>query len=206
MEDLPQNTADAQRVLNEHLAAMADAAATIEYLLAVWAHQTAWGMIEKAVNEDPHRTQTLHLSGALYQLREEEEQLISEFPKRIHLALERDAWRHLYVDTTKVGTGNIMADLDYGIWQHSGYKIPPAYEGIVNNLLSKVNQLLRKHGYRPEFGRMGASQRHTAPPDAIAPMEAYYRLSMRLPELVGNVEHSKVLADQARAAAAWERR
>ncbi|HEV8064483.1 MAG TPA: hypothetical protein VGP46_06610 [Acidimicrobiales bacterium] len=206
MEDLHQSTADAQRALNDHLAAMAEAAAAIEHLLTVWAHQTAWGIIEKAVNDDPHRTQTLHSSGTLFQLREEEETLIAEFPQRIHASLTRNVWRHLYVDTSKTGTGNIMSDLDYGIWQHTGYKIPPAYESIITNLLSKVTQLLRKYGYRPEFGRMGNEHRHSAPPDAIAPMEQYYRLSMRLGDMVTAVEHSKVRADQARASAAWDRR
>ncbi|MGH9172098.1 MAG: hypothetical protein ACRD0Z_14715 [Acidimicrobiales bacterium] len=206
MEDLHQTAADAQSLLNEHLAAMAEAAATIEHLLTVWAHQTAWGMIEKAVNDDPHRTQTLHTSGLLLQLREEEETLIGEFPQRIHGSLCRNVWRHLYVDTSKHGTGKIMADLDYGIWQHTGYKIPPAYEGIVTSLLSKVTQLLRKFAYRPEFGRMGTEHRHAAPPEAIAPMEQYYRLSMRLADKVTAVEHSKLRAEQARAAAAWDRK
>ena len=204
MEDHDQSVADAQRALQAHLATMASTAETIEHLLVVWTHNTSWAMIQKAMDDDPHRTQTLQ-SGGLYQLRDEEDSMIREFPERIHAALARSAWRHLYVDPTRTGTGNIMADLDYGIWQHSGYKIPPAYESVVNNLLSKVSQLLRKHGYRPEFGRIAGSHRHTAPPEAIEPMEEYYRLCVRLPDLVTAVEHGRVRADQARAAATWKR-
>jgi hypothetical protein len=63
--------------------------------------------------------------------------------------------------------------------------------------LSKVTQVLRKYGYRPEFGSMAATHRHPAPPEAIPPMEAYYRLSMRLSETV-------VAAEQARSRASRE--
>lgn len=206
MEDLDQEVADAQRALNAHLSQMLEAAATIEHQLVVFAHTTAWAMVEKAITDDPHRTQNLQSAGTLYQLREEEEATIAEFPQRIHAALARDAWRHLYVDATRVGSGNIMSDLDYGVWQHTGYKIPPAYESIVNNLLSKVSQLLRKWGYRPDYGRTGVSHRHSAPPDSIGAMEQYYRLSMRLPDLVSAVERTRIRAEVARAGSAWDRR
>ena len=135
---------------------------------------------------------------------EEVAQLKAELPPRLRAGLRKTAWRHEFVDARRDGTGNIMADVDYGIWQHSGYKIPPAYEGAVSNVLSRVTQLLRKYGYRPDFGSMAATHRHAAPPAAIPLMEAYYRLSMRLSETVTAAERARTRASGS-PPSSWDR-
>jgi hypothetical protein len=194
VEDLDQETADAQRVLVEHLAAMNETAEAIEDILCSWLRQVSRTQIDHAIAADPHRTRSLAGVGTLEQVRAEEDQITAEFPGRVHAALERSAWRHLWIDPFHPGSARILADVDYGIWQHSGYKIPPAYEGIVTALLGRISQLLRKYGYRPEFGRMVSDHRHPAPPEAIPVMEQYYRLSMRLPEILAAVESARMKA------------
>jgi hypothetical protein len=95
-----------------------------------------------------------------------------------------------------------MADLDYGTWQETGHKLPPAYEPTVVKELARVTQLLRKYGYRPDITPVGTKRRYAAPPEAIPTMETYYRLSMRLPNLVTAAEQAQRLA--ARDAAKWD--
>jgi hypothetical protein len=131
-------------------------------------------------------------------------QMGDELPERIAAGLRRSAWRHLYVNLERDGTGNIMGDLDYGTWQETGHKMPPAYEPIIVKELGRVNQLLRKYGYRPELTPVGAKRRYPAPPEAISTMEAYYRLAMRLPEVVRMAEKERRTADREAAVARWD--
>jgi len=97
-----------------------------------------------------------------------------------------------------------MNDLDYGIWQHSGYKVPPALEGVLSNALSRVTQLLRKYGYRPEFGRSVGAHRHTAPTEAIAPMERYYQLSLRLEGVAAAAEEARGRLTGSSSTSNWD--
>jgi hypothetical protein len=197
MQDLNAEAADAQRALDTHIAAMEEAALAIEDMLGVWAQEWCQLTVEKALAGDAHRTQTLIAASTYQQLMEEVAQLKAELPLRLRTGLRKTAWRHEFVDARRQGSGNIMADLDYGIWQHSGYKIPPAYEGTVANVLARVTQLLRKYGYRPDFGSMAATHRHAAPPAAIPMIEAYYRLSMRLSDTVTAAEQARARASSS---------
>jgi len=204
MQDLDGEAADAQRALTAHLAAMEAAAVAIEDILGAWLQQWCQTTVDKAMANDVHRTDTLRAATTYAQLFAEVAEVQAELPQRLRAGLRRTAWRHDFVDARRDGTAHIMADLDYGIWQHSGYKIPPAYETTVSNLLSKVTQLLRKYGYRPEFGSMAATHRLSAPPEAIGPMETYYRLSMRLSETVVAAEQARARASRG-PASPWDR-
>ncbi len=204
MQDLNQEVADTRRALDAHLAAMEEAASTIEALLGTWAQDWCQRTVDTAVTSDSHRTVTLRSAGTYQQFLEEVEQLKSELPERIRAGFRRSVWRHVYVDPSRVGTGNMMNDLDYGIWQHSGYKVPPAMEGVVSNALSRVTQLLRKYGYRPEFGRAVGAHRHTAPPEAIGPMERYYQLSLRLSGVAAAAEAARGRLTSSGPSSSWD--
>jgi len=206
MQDLNREAADARRVLDAHLAEMEGAATTIEAILGQWAQQWCQSTVDAAVANDSHRTVTLQSAGTFQQLLDEVAQLKAELPERIRAGFRRSVWRHIYVDPSRDGSGRIMNDLDYGIWQHSGYKVPPAMEGVVSNALSRVTQLLRKYGYRPEFGRMAGVHRHTAPPDAIAPMERYYQLSMRLADVAAAAEEARARLSGISTDPSWDAR
>jgi hypothetical protein len=201
MQDPVEDAAEAVRALNAHLTAMGNAAAAIEELLGEWAQEWARTTSDDAVSADPHRTEKLHVTGSYYQFREELDAIETDLPDRIANGLRRSAWRHLYVDVMRTGSGLLMSDLDYGIWQESGYKLPPAYEPVVSKELSRVTQCLRKYGYRPSIETTGPKHRHSVPPQAIAPMETYYRLSLRLPEVVRVAEEARARVPQAPVAA-----
>ncbi|HXY43905.1 MAG TPA: hypothetical protein VEH29_06940 [Acidimicrobiales bacterium] len=192
------------RVLDAHLAAMATAAATIEDLLGRWAQDWCRTTVEAAVEANSHRTQLLKSAGTYGQLLDEAAKLGAVLPGRIAAGLRASAWRHRYVDIQRDGTGTIMADLDYGTWQETGHKLPPAYEPVVEKELGRVTQLLRKYGYRPEVIPLGTKPRHAAPPQAIPAMETYYRLAIRLPEVVSAAEKAQRRAARDAAVALWE--
>lgn len=205
MQDWDSGSGDAQRALDAHLAAMEVASVEIETIMGRWAQEWCHSSVEKAMANDVHRTTALQGASTYGQFRDEVAQLTTELPQRLQVGLRKTAWRHLFIDAGRDGSARIMADLDYGIWQHSGYKIPPAYEGTVANLLTRVTQLLRKYGYRPEFGSMAAKHRHSAPPDAIVPMETYYRLSLRLPEVVAAAERARGGSGSGGPGSSWDR-
>jgi hypothetical protein len=68
-----------------------------------------------------------------------------------------------------------------------------------------VTQLLRKYGYRPEFGAYGPKFRHAAPTDGIGPMETYYRLAIRLPDLVTAADLGRRTASGGSQGSSWDR-
>jgi len=205
MQDLDGEAADAQRALDAHIAAMEAAAVAIEDILADWAQQWCQSTVDNAAASDVHRTRALQASSAQAEFVDEVAQLKADLPERLRAGLRRTAWRHQFVDARRDGSANIMSDLDYGIWQHSGYKIPPAYEGTVSDVFSRVTQLLRKYGYRPEFGSAAGNNRHTAPPEAIPLMEAYYRLSTRLLESATAAERARHRAAHRFSDPSWDR-
>ena len=193
-----------KRVLDAHLAAMASAAATIEDTLGRWAQEWCRTTVSAAVAGDSHRTQVLKAARTYDQLMGEIAQLSAALPARISDGLRTTAWRHLYIDVHGDGTGNIMAGLDYGSWQETGYKLPPAYEPVVEKELGRVTQMLRKYGYRPEFIPVGTKRRLAAPPEAIPAMETYYRLAIRLPEVVTAAEKAQSQAARDAATSSWD--
>ncbi|MGC9961489.1 MAG: hypothetical protein ABSE47_06250 [Acidimicrobiales bacterium] len=190
MPDETRGTTDAKRVLDAHLAGMAAAAATLEQMLGNWAQQWCRDAVEGAAASDVHRTDILRAAHTYEQMTDAAEQIAAELPDRIAAGLRASAWRHLYVNVERAGTGSIMGDLDYGTWQETGHKMPPAYEPVIAKELGRMTQLLRKYGYRPELTPVGARRRYSAPPEAISTMEAYYRLAMRLPEVVTAAERA----------------
>ena len=104
-----------RRVLDDHLAAMAAAAATIDDLLGKWAQEWCRKSVETAVAGDEHRTQLLKTSRYYDQLMDEAAELSAALPGRIAAGFRASAWRHLYVDIQRDGTGTIMANfLDPG--------------------------------------------------------------------------------------------
>ncbi|MGO8877030.1 MAG: hypothetical protein ACLQNG_14855 [Acidimicrobiales bacterium] len=183
---------------------MTAAATSLEQMLGSWAQRWCREAVQAAAYADVHRTSLLETAGTYSQLMGEAAQMGDELPERIAAGLRRSAWRHLYVNLERDGTGNIMGDLDYGTWQETGHKMPPAYEPIIVKELGRVNQLLRKYGYRPELTPVGAKRRYPAPPEAISTMEAYYRLAMRLPEVVRMAEKERRTADREAAVARWD--
>jgi hypothetical protein len=191
MQGFDSDPPDAQRTLDAQLAAMEATALEIEAILGTWSQDWCQSTVDKALASDVHRTNALRAAVTYGQLMDEVVQLKTELPLRLRNGFRKTAWRHLFIDARRDGTARIMADLDFGIWQHSGYKIPPAYEPTVSSVLARVTQLLRKYGYRPEFGSMAAKHRLAAPPAAIAPMEAYYRMATRLPEVVSAAEQAR---------------
>jgi hypothetical protein len=193
-------------VLEVHLAAMETTAAVIEDILGRWAQRWCRETVETALKGDVHRTQQLQAAGTYHQLLEEAGALADEMPHRITDDLRKSTWRHLFVDIIRHGTGGVMADVDYGIWQESGYKIPPAYEPIVLKELARVTQVLRRYGYRPVFGVMGTTHRHAAPPEAISPMETYYRLALRLPDVLADAEAVRRGPSSIATTSAWDAR
>jgi hypothetical protein len=190
MPEETRGTTDAKRVLDAHLAGMAAAAATLEQMLGNWAQQWCRNTVESAAASDVHRTDVLRAAHTYEQMTDAAEQIAAELPARIAAGLRASAWRHLYVNVERAGTGSIMGDLDYGTWQETGHKMPPAYEPVVAKELGRVTQLLRKYGYRPELMPVAGRRRYSAPPEAISTMEAYYRLAMRLPEVVTAAERA----------------
>jgi hypothetical protein len=193
-----------RRVLDDHLAAMAAAAATIDDLLGKWAQEWCRKSVETAVAGDEHRTQLLKTADTYDQLMDEAAELSAALPGRIAAGLRASAWRHLYVDIQRDGTGTIMADRDYGTWQETGHKLPPAYEPVVEKELGRVTQLLRKYGYRPDMIPVGVRKRFAAPPEAIPTMETYYRLAIRLPEVVTAAEKAQRQAAGGTPLAMWD--
>jgi hypothetical protein len=185
---------------------MAAAALVIEDVLGIWAQKWCQSSVETAVAGDVHRTQTLESAGTYPQLLDEVAQLTGELPARVADGLHKTAWRHLYVNPNATGSGRIMAELDYGIWQESGYKIPPAYEPTVIKEFGRVTQLLRKYGYRPDFGAYGPKFRHSAPTEGIAPMETYYRLAIRLSDLITAAELGRSTASGGSKGTSWNAR
>jgi hypothetical protein len=202
MKERQPESIDPRRALEAHLAAMAASAAAIDDMLGRWAQNWCRNTVETALAADVHRTQLLKTVITYDQLMDEEARLSASLPERIAAGLRSTAWRHLQVDIHREGTGTIMADLDYGTWQETGHKLPPAYEPTVVKELARVTQLLRKYGYRPDITPVGTKRRYAAPPEAIPTMETYYRLSMRLPNLVTAAEQAQRLA--ARDAAKWD--
>jgi hypothetical protein len=205
MQDVDGEAADAQRALDAHVAAMEAAAVVVEDILADWSQQWCQSTIDNAAARDVHLTDALRAGSGHAQFAEEAAQLQVDLPALLREGLRKTAWRHRFVDARRDGTANIMSDLDYGIWQHSGYKIPPAYEGSLSDAFSRVTQLLRKYGYRREFGSMAADHRYSAPPGAVPPMEAYYRLSTRLSETVATAEQARRQAARKFTDTAWDR-
>jgi hypothetical protein len=195
---------EAVRVLEAHLSAMAAAALVVEDVLGSWARKWCQSSVETALAGDAQRTQTLESAATYPQLLNEVAQLTRELPARIADGLQKTAWRHLYVNPRVTGSGRIMADLDYGIWQESGYKIPPAYEPTVSKEFARVTQLLRKYGYRPDFGAYGAKFRHAAPGEGIAPMETYYRLALRLQDLIAAADLGRSKASGGSKGTSWD--
>jgi hypothetical protein len=206
MQDPDHDAAEAARALNAHLLAMRNAALAIEEILGEWAQGWARSTIERAVAGDAARTRRLHSSGSYLQCMEELAALQAELPERIASGLRKNAWRHLYVDVFRIGTAGVMADLDYGIWQDNGYKLPPAYEPTVTKEFGRITQMLRKYGYRPDYGNTGLKHRYSVPPAAIAPMEAYYRLSLRLCDVVRTAEEARSRGADNATAGAWDGR
>jgi hypothetical protein len=205
MQDLDGEAADAQRALDAHLAAMETAAVAIEDVLGAWAQQWCQSTVDEATAREVRRTHALEAGSTHGQFLQEVAQLKADLPLRLRAALRKMVWRHELGDTRRVGAADKPADLDFGIWEHSGYKIPPAYEGAVSNVFSRVTQLLRKYGYRPEFGSMPANHGYAAPPEAIPPMEAYYRLWMRMSEKLSTAEQARRRAFHSGSDGSWHR-
>jgi hypothetical protein len=180
-------------------------AVAIEDILGNWAQQWCQSTIDNAVARDVHRTHVLQASPDQAKFVEEVAQFKADLPARMRTGLRRTAWRHELVDVRRDGSANIMSERDFGIWQQSGYKIPPAYETTVSDVVSRVTQLLRKYGYRPDFGSPAQNHRYSAPPEAIPPMEAYYRLSMRLSEIVTAAEQARRRASRRFSDPSWDR-
>jgi len=188
MQDPIPEMDDPLAALKAHVAAMAESAGAIETILGRWAQQQCASAVQAAVTQDVHHSRALQSAGRYDELMREAAQLSSELPERIALGLRATAWRHLYVDPDREGTGRIMADLDYGIWQESGHKIPRAYEPVVLRELERTTQLLRRFGYRPDLMTQVSKRRCTAPPEATAAMETYFRLAARLGDVVASAE------------------
>ena len=203
---MPEGTreaGEARSVLDAHLAGMAAAAASLERLLGNWAQQWCRDAVEAAAAGDAHRTDVLRAAHTYEQMTEAADKIAAELPDRIAAGLRASAWRHLYVDVNRNGTGSLMGDLDYGTWQETGHKMPPAYEPVIAKELGRVTQLLRKYGYRPEITPVSGRRRYAAPPEAISTMEAYYRLAMRLPEVVSAAERANRQAASDRTSS-WD--
>jgi hypothetical protein len=205
MQDLDGEAAKAEHVLATHIAAMEHAAVTIEEILGNWAQQWCRSTVQGAVARDPHRTHELQASSTYEQFLDDVVQLETDLPRRLQSALRATAWRHRFVAAGGDGAAKTMADLDYGVWPDSGYKIPPAYEATVSGVFSRVTQVLRKYGYRPEFGSMAARPRYSAPPEAIPAMEAYYRLATRLTEIATAAEQVRRRAAGRISDPSWDR-
>ncbi len=188
MHDYTPEVDDPLAVLQAHVTAMAESAGSIETVLGRWAQQQCASAVQVAVTQDVHRSRALQAAGRYDELMREAAKLSAELPERIVMGLRATAWRHLYVDPNRDGTGRIMADLDYGIWQESGHKIPPAYEPVVLRELERVTQLLRRFGYRPDLMTQVSKRRYTAPPEATAAMETYCRLAARLCDVLASAE------------------
>ncbi len=188
MQDHIPDMDDPLAALKAHVAAMAESAGAIETILGRWAQQQCASAVQAAVTQDVQHSRALRAAGRYDELMREAAKLGAELPERIEMGLRTTAWRHLYVDPNREGTGRIMADLDYGIWQESGHKIPPAYEPVVRRELERVTQLLRRFGYRPDLMTQVAKRRYTAPPEATAAMETYCRLAARLCDVLAGAE------------------
>jgi hypothetical protein len=205
MQDLEGEAAEAQRELNRHVSEMESAAVAIEDILGIWTQEWCRSTVEAAIARDVHTTQTIRAGSTRGDFAEEVKQLEDALPARLRTELRRTVWRHEFIDASRKGTADVGSDRDYGIWQHSGYKIPPAYEGAVSGVFSRVTQLLRKYGYRQAFGGTAEKHRYSAPHQAVAPMESYYRLSARLPEVVIASEESRRRVARRFAGTSWDR-
>jgi hypothetical protein len=187
--------------LDEHLAAMEAAACQIEDILGRWAQEWCQSTVDKALERDRYHTNSLKAGDKYGKLMKEAAQLNAELPELLRLGLRTSVWRHQFVDAGRTGTARIMSELDFGIWQHDGYKIPAAYGVPVGTVTTRVTRLLRKYGYRPEFGSIASNYGQSTPPRAIEPMLTYHRLSVHLAEVV-------VAAEEARgrggSAASWD--
>jgi hypothetical protein len=203
MLEVKPGTNEPLRVLEAHLTAMSEAAAAIEIMLGRWAQLWCETTVEEAVSSDPHRTKLLESADTYGQLMDEVGRLSAALPARIAAGLRATVWRHQFVNVERDGSGYVMGDLDFGTWQETGHKLPPAYEPVISKELGRVNQVLRKYGYRPDFVPVGAKRRFPAPPQAIPTMETYYRLAMRLPEIVAAAEKAHRQAAHDAAVASW---
>jgi hypothetical protein len=197
MQDLEGEAAEAQRELNRHVSEMESAAVAIEDILGIWAQEWCQSTVESESARDVHTTQAVRAGSARGDF--------VALPARLRTELRKTVWRHEFIDASRKGSANLGSDRDYGIWQHSGYKIPPAYEGAVSGVFSRVTQLLRKYGYRPAFGGTAEKHRYSAPHQAVAPMETYYRLSARLSEIVTTAEESRRRLARRFSETSWDR-
>lgn len=197
-------TSESMRALDAHLAAMSATAASLEKMLGRWAQEWCSTTVEAAVGGDASRTSVLQAAGTYEQLMEEEARLRAQLPARIATGLRQTAWRHLFVNVGRESTLGTMAGLDYGTWQETGHKMPPAYEPVVERELGRVTQLLRKYGYRPEVAPVSGKHRYSAPPEAIPMMEAYYRLATRLTDLVTAAKKDEQRAPRETGATSWD--
>lgn len=194
---------EAQDTLESHLAGMAEAATTIERVLGAWAQEYCRVTMRQAVEGDAHRTKLLQSAGTYQQLYDEASHLSAEMPERIASGLRASAWRHAAVGGGEAAA-NVMGDLDYGTWPHTGHRMPPAYEPVIERELNRVTQLLRKYGYRPERPPESGRRRYPAPPAAIPTMEAYYRMAARLPELVAAAEEERKRIARESSVSGWD--
>ncbi len=192
----------ARDALDAHRAAMAEAAAAIEKLLGVWAQDYCRTTLQQATDSDTHRTNLLRSAGTYQQLLDEAAHLSAEMPERIAAGLRVSAWRHVAKEGE--GTAGVMGDLDYGTWPHTGHRMPPAYEPVIERELNRFTQLLRKYGYRPDRLPESGKRRFPAPPAAIPTMEAYYRMAARLAELVAAAEQERQQAARRTVATGWD--